>query len=1089
MNQLYKFLSVLCLAGITLVSWAQERSSISGTVRNPAGEALAGISVTNKSTGQAAATDANGRYTIAAAVTDVLVFTSVGYTTTEEVVGDRAVVDVELAEGNAALDEVVVVGYGTQKRANLTGAVSTISSEVIENRPVTNVSSSLAGLASGVTVQQSSGKPGEDGASIRIRGTGSFNDAGPLVLIDGIIGVMDAVNPNDIESMSVLKDASSASIYGAQAANGVILITTKKGRNASPQVTYTGIASIANPSNYPQFVSDYVRHMELFNEGARNIGQTQPYSQESIDAWTAANANPNAVNEFGIPNYVAYPNTDWGDAIFESNVVQNHNVSVLGGGENVNYNVSARILDNPGVMANTGLKRYEGRVNVEAKMAKFLTLGTQTFVSNQHADRGNTANAFNFLRQTTPGLYPIYDGRFGAPTSSDESPGLNNIMVHLRGTDGRNETTRLNTTLYGNVDIIKGLRLESRVNYQSRLQEQTSYTVPTERWNFATNEVIVQLPALSTLTTSQSTNKNYTLTYDNVLRYNTNIGGRHEIGALVGHNEYYYNYYSFSASMMGLIDASITNIGSGTEMNSISGQEYDRSMRSFFGRVNYAFDDKYLFEANIRRDGSSRFGTARKWGNFPSFSAGWRLSEEPFMEGLNPYVQNVKLRASWGKLGNDATQDPNNPAISNYAWQALYGGVNYSFNGVQVVGLRPAKMANPYLMWESMTQTDIGLEFNLINNKLGVETDYYSRYTEGILTVPPIYLTSGTVTGPTMNTADMLNRGVEVGLRWNDKIGNVNYSLGGNFAYNHNVVKQFRGQLEEGWVTDAAGNPVYQSNLSSVSTGSTQRVVEGYGYNEYYLRQRYRGDATYFNTDGSVNINGGPGDGMIRTPEDLAWVNAMREAGYSFSPVNNVGQAQLYYGDFIFADLNGDGIYGNNFDQYFTGKRAEPKYTFGFNAAFSWKGIDFSMLWSGVAGMYYYWNAEGYDNSIVRNGNAVAQRIADDHYYYNPADPSDPGNNINGRFPRLKYNGDAINNTANETWLYNSSYIKLRNVQLGYTFPVSLTQKAGIRTARVFFTGENLFIITSYPGLDPEVGAAIDYPSMRQFALGLNIGF
>lgn len=982
----------------------------------------------------------------------------------------------------------IVVGYATQKKANMTGAVSAISAQQLADRPVTNVSSALAGLAAGVQVRQGSGKPGNDGATIRIRGTGTLNSnaASPLVVIDGIIGVMDAVNPNDIENISILKDAASASIYGAQAANGVILITTKKGKGRAPQIDYTGIASINSYGRYVTFVSDYVRHMELYNEGAFNMNQNLPYSQVSIDKWRAAQQNPNELNAHGIPNYVAYPNTDWASAIFERNIVNNHNLSVRGATENINYNVSARILDNPGLMANTGAKRYEMRANLEAKVASFITMGTQTFASTETIQRGNSEagslGVFNYLRQTTPGLYPLYEGRFGAPTSSDESPGLNNLLTLLYGNDGKNQTSRLNTSLYANVDIIRGLRFETKVNYQTRMQEQTAYAVPIERWDFENNQVLVPLPANNALTTSQSFNKNYTVTFDNVIRYNTSFG-RHDIGVMAGHNEWYYNYYTFGASQIGLIDANITNIGSGTEMATISGEEYDRSMRSFFGRINYAFDSKYLLEANIRRDGSSRFGSDRRWGTYPSFSVGWRFTEEGFLAGLSNYITNGKVRASWGRLGNDAA--------GNYDWQATYGGVNYSFGGNQITGLRQGKMGNPFLQWESVEQTDIGLEFSTLKNRLSVEFDYYNRLTYGILTTPPIPLTAGTISGPTVNTADMLNRGIELSMSWRDKIGNVNYQIGGNISYNRNTVKKFRGTLQEGWTKDADGNDVWMTNLSSVSADANAitQTLEGYGLGEYYIRKLYAGDATYTNADGSVNINGGPKDGMIRTEDDLAWVNAMKDAGYTFSPVNNVSKTQLYYGDFIYADLNGDKIYGNANDRYFTGTRAEPLYTYGFNLAASWKGFDISMIWNGAAGMQYYWNAAVSNNSVLIAGNAVANHIADNHYFYNDTDPNDARTKLDGKFPRLKYGTDNVNNAANNFWLYNASYLKLRNLQIGYTFPASLTERAKIRNARLFFTGENLILITRYPGVDPELGAGFGYPTMRQFSLGLNLGF
>lgn len=1063
------------------VAAADSSIIVKGKVADKKGVALPGVSVLEKGTSNGTVTNENGEFSLKVkSPSAALVLKYIGYETIEAAVREGAM-NITLNESESDLGEVVVVGYGTQKKVDLTGSVATVNSKEIENRSVTNVSSSLAGLAPGVAVRQSSGRPGSDGASIRIRGQGTLNNNDALVLIDGIIGSMDAVNPNDVESISILKDAASASIYGSLAANGVILITTKKGKTGKPQMSYSSVLSITQPTNLPTFVSDYVRHMNLYNEAARNLGQSPVYSQASIDKWTEANKDPNAVNEFGIPNYVAYPNTDWGSEIFEKNIVQNHNLSVMGGSEYVNYNVSTRILNNPGLMHNTGLKRYELRANLEVKVTDFLTLGTQTFGLLQNRQKGNTDNTFNFLRQTTPGLYPLYEGRFGAPSSPDESAGLNNLLVHLYGNGGNEQTSRFNSTVYAKLNIWKGLQLESKINYQMNQFDGTSYSIPLDRWDFSKNIIIVPAGLPNTLGTSFDYNKNYKLTFDNVLRYNTVINKDHSIGALVGYNEYALHYKDVSASKRGLIDATVTTLSSATEMVSTTGGGYDYAYRSYFGRVNYGYKEKYLVEANLRYDGVSRFAENNRWGTFPSFSAGWRLSEEPFLKNINRVFQNLKLRASWGKLGNSN--------IGNYDYMATYGGVNYAFNNAPVIGLAQSKYANADLSWEETTQTDVGLDFSMLHSRLSVEMDYYSRYTDGILTVPPIYLTAGTQAGPTRNTAAVLNRGLEVAVNWRDNKGDFNYSVGANFAYNYNVVDKYKGALKEGWSKNGSGQDVYTSNIGDVSSGGLERIVEGYGINTYYLRNLYSGSGTYFNADGSVNINGGPQSGMIRTPEDLAWVNAMKAAGYSFSPVNTVGKAQLYYGDFIFADRNGDGVYGNTFDQYLTNIRTEPKYIFGLNLSAEYKGIDLSMIWAGMAGMQYYWNAEGYNNSILRNGNATGTRMADDHYYYNADNPDDPGNNINGRFPRLKFNSDAINNTANIFWMDNAAWVRLKNAQIGYTLPRQWTDRLRIAKARVYFTGENLLTFTAFPGLDPELGPNVGYPTMQQYALGLNVNF
>lgn len=1077
-RNIFKFI-LLFLTIIPYCLSAQQKE-IFGTIKDSAGIAIPDVSIHVQNGKSLGVTDEQGFFKLSVSPGTTLVFTSVSFQGATVTIGAENSYDIIMQAKKGDLNEVVVVGYGSQKKVNMTGAVSTVGAKQLANRPVTNISSALGGLATGVSVAQSSGRPGSDGATIRIRGIGTLNNANALIVIDGIIGTMDAVNPNDVASISILKDAAAASIYGAQAANGVILITTKKGTPGKPKFTYTGIFSQARPNRIPSFVTDYVKYMQLYNEGAVNIGQSAPFPQSDIDAWTAAKLDPNKVNAFGYPNYVVYPNTDWGNEIFERNLIQNHNFQVLGGSENISYNLSARYLGNPGIIKNAGQNRYEMRANVEARVSDFLTLGTQTFASTETFGKATVDNVFNYLRQTDPGIYPIYNGIFGGPTSTVEAPGLNNLMVFLYGNGGTNQVTRLNSTLYATIHFLKNLSLTSRFNYQLRQQETTDFTNPIDRYNFNTNTILVQGAAASNLTTSQGFNKDYTYTFDNVLRYNASWM-KHNFSALVGYNEYYYNYYTFSATKTGLIDADITNIGSATTMTNINGDKYDRSMRSFFGRINYNYDEKYLFEANFRRDASSRFGTNNKWGSFPSFSAGWRISEEKFFQNLKNTFQDVKLRGSWGKLGNDAA--------GYYDWQANYSGYNYTFGGTQVVGLASSKIANPNLKWESTTQTDIGLEFSTFKKQLSVELDVYNRTTSGILTTVPLPLTAGNISAPTINGPQVKNKGVEISLNWRGHIGDVNYTVGGNFAYNYNRVSKYKGKLEEGW-SDVNGTQVYNSNIGSVasSASSNTPIVEGHLMNEFYLRQIYRGNGSYKNADGSVNKNGGPKDGMIRTSEDYQWVQDMKSAGYSFSPVNGTGASQLYYGDLIFADLNNDGIYGNTYDRKFTGTSNVPKYVFGFNASFNWKGFDFSMIWQGAAGMQYYWNAEGYDNSIVRSTNQIATRVADNHYYNNLNDANDPNNNLNGHFPRLKLGGDAINNTASDFWLYNANYLKLKNAQIGYTLPNEWIQKIHISSCRVFLSGENLITITPWEGIDPELGAGVGYPTMRQFALGINLG-
>lgn len=1082
-------LSAMTLFSVGAVH-AQQKINVTGQIKDSQGTPLSGVTIREKGGTVSTSTNGSGTYSLSVNSNTTLVISYVGYQNQEIVVSGRNIINVTMVGTSAVIDEVIVVGYGKQKKEKLLGSVSTVDAKQIENRPVTNVSTALSGVAAGVQVKQSTGRPGADGATIRVRGVGTLNNSDALVVIDGIPGSMDAVNPNDIESISVLKDASSASIYGTRAGNGVILITTKKGKaNQKTQLNYSGILSRTKPMGTPEFVSDYVRHMELMNEGTFNLGKPAKFAESTLDLWRKANADPNGVlAASGLPNYIAYPNTDWTDWIYNSSWIQSHNVSATGGSESTNYMLSGRIFDNPGIMKNTGAKKYELRTNISTKIGDRLTIGTNMFASTEDRKKANVDNLYNFLRQSTPGVYPMYDGRFGGAVAAEESTQLNNLMQYLYEPQGMDKVSNFNSTIFANVKIINGLTFETKFNYQTRFREQTGSSIPVDKYSFETNKIVFPKGVAATQVLSQGYENLRTLTFDNVLRYETSIG-KHNIGALLGHNEFKTKWYNFSASKRGVIDPTISNIGTANEMNAIDGNEYETSMRSFFGRVNYDFDSKYLVEFSLRRDASSKFGKDLQAGYFPSVGLGWLLSRESFMKGLEPYVQNVKLRGSWGKLGNDMNNS--DPARENYLPAfAFYGNAGYSFGGSQVGGLELSKFGNRLLAWEESENREVGLEFATFRNKAYVELNYYNKMTSGILVPEQLPLTTGTTGAPIVNSAAMRNSGIELNLTWKDKIGEFSYNIGGNFAYNKNQVTKLKGQLVRGW-NDVNGTNVYSTNIGQVSNavGTNQRNLEGHLFQEYFLRQRYKGDGSYYANGGAVNPNGGPRDGMIRTEADYKWVQDMQAAGYSFSPVNKLGVEQLYYGDFLYADLNGDKVYGNENDQDFTGTSNVPKYIYGINLGFSYKGFDLQMLWSGEGKLQYYWNDEGYSNNIVRDGNGISKRVADDHYFYDPANPSDSRTNISGSYARLKYNGETINNVANNFYLYDADFIKLRNLQIGYTFNSKLTERLHVRNLRVYFSGENLLMFTKFPGADPEIGAGAKYPTMKQYAFGLNFGF
>lgn len=519
-----------------------------------------------------------------------------------------------------------------------------------------------------------------------------------------------------------------------------------------------------------------------------------------------------------------------------------------------------------------------------------------------------------------------------------------------------------------------------------------------------------------------------------------------------------------------------------TDMVSITGGTEDYASRSFFGRVNYGYKSRYLFEANVRYDGCSRFALSSRWGLFPSFSAAWRMSEETFMMRSRSWLDNLKMRVSWGKLGNNA--------VGNYSYMALYDKVNYVLGNSAVTGLAATSISNPLLKWESTEITDVGIDLAGLKNRLSIELDGYYKYTDGILYRPVMYYTMGQKNAPFMNIAAVRNTGFEISADWNDRIGEVDYYVKGNFTYNVNEVTKYKGKYEAGWIDDN-GEKIYRSNIGDVSTGSDTRVLEGKKMNEYYLLNPYKGDGSYFNQDGSVNVNGGPKDGMIRTEWDMEWVQSMVSEGYIFYPNQSIDKSKIWYGDYIYADTNGDGIYGNAYDKNFTGSSSLPKYNFGFQLGAAWKGFDVSMNWAGSAGFELLWGPyTGYNSPGTRIGYGLMKDIVKDHYFYDADNPDDSRTNLYAKYPRLTCNESSSQNHQKSTlYLYNGNFLKLKNLTVGYTLPSVLAKKIYTQSIRFYFSGENQLTITSFLGQDPEIGSSPGYASIRQIAFGTNITF
>lgn len=1056
------------------------RRTLTGAVRDVKGEPLPGVSVLVPGTTTGTITDENGLFSFSVPEgTASLEVSSIGFkTVTVSLVDGKNSYDVTLAEDEQLLEEVVVVGYGTQKKVNLTGSVSAVSFETIESksRPMFNASQALAGAAPGLQVMQGSGDPYAENFSVLVRGNGTLNSSGPLVLVDGMEQSLGNVDANDIATISILKDAASCAIYGNRGANGVILVTTKNGSDGKVSVSYNATFSYDQPFKLVKTISNYAKYMELMNESAVNVGSAAPFSDITINQWREAEKDPNGIAGSGYPNYVAYPNTDWYDVIYRDAWMQKHSISVNGKEKRTGYSMSLSYTDNPGIVENSGYKRYMGRVNLYSDVTSWLRLGTRIWGYQTDCEKSNTGSISSMdTQKMVPGVYPYYNGMYGAPEANEEDPQSHNPLWDMNLSRGYAKKNQLFTDFYGKIKFLKHFSYDIDLYYKDFRDEIQSVDTDYGKYSFSTDQWVAAPKSPSELYTSMTHNREDHYKLTQILNYAQTVG-RHDIAAMVGYEEQHFvQKYSWHTKM-GLQDASIGDSDSAATPYSSGGFGTEWGARSVFGRVNYAFDERYLFEANLRADASSRFSPENRWGFFPSFSAAWRINKEAFMSDAHG-VDNLKLRLSWGTLGNNA--------IGNYEWQSIYSNAKYVFGNSLATGVAISSIANRSLTWESTQISNVGIDFGFLDNRLTGTVDGYYKLTTGILYKPDMYFAMGTASGPRENIANVTNCGVEVELGWRDRIGDFDYSIKGNFSYNRNRVSKYKGRLEEGWKDD-----VYVSNLGDVSTGGTTRIIEGHEINEWYLPDVYKGSGNYFNSDGSVDKNGGPRDGMIRTVDDLKWVKAMIAEGYQFYPSQRVAKDALWYGEYIYADANDDGIYGNSYDSVFQGSSSTPKYNYGIQFSLGWKGIDFSMNWTGAAGFSIYYYRLASNSSATIKGYAIGDKVANDHYFFDPKNPDDPRTNLTSKQPRLSLlSGNDQSSASSSLHLEKGDFLKLRNVTLGYTLPKKWTDRIKMQNLRVFFSGENLFAITGFSGLDPEMRTSVGYSTMRQFALGVNVTF
>lgn len=1005
---------------------------LTGEVVDEKGVGLPGVNIRLKNsptTGTTTQNDGRFRFTLPDEP-GILVFSSVGYVTQELAVNpSQTTIRVQLSSDVKALGEVVVVGYGTQKRSDLTGAVSSVSADAVKNLPVRSVNEALQGRAAGVQVTRNDGSPGAS-SDIVIRGVGSIGGMSPLYIVDGIrMGTGNNFNLQDVESIEILKDASAAAIYGAQAAGGVVLVTTKRGTNLDKlTVNFNSYYGVRQPRNLYKLLD------------------TPGY----IKAKQASGVNTSG---WGDPNTL--PNTDWVDEVYTTGREQSYSLSLSGATAKTNYYISANYQREDGTIIDNWFDRMGLRSNADYKINKRLKIGETLYAWKTG---NNPVQTSTFPFRSAP-LVPVYDpgNPYGGWAKTGTFFGGPNLVGNEYVNHMLNETYALEGNVYGDWEIIPGLNF--RTTFGASVFNVKNYKF-TEAYDFGTVKNTIAF-------LGRDINNQRNLTANFVLTYGKTIG-KHDFKVMAGYEAYQSDLSSLHGEAQGF-QVVTYNLAMTTNPSTYkaSGGEFPQTrLLSQFGRINYTFDNKYLFTANIRRDGSDRFGPTNKWGVFPSFSVGWKLSEEAFIRDNLSYVSNLKIRASYGKLGSTSN-------IPQYTYQASYGGAG----GTNILGLPDgsrskgyaltAQLTNQNIKWEQVNQADIGLDLGLFNNRLNFTADWYSRQTRDMIYQVPVPLSAGFSNSSVYtNIGQMSNKGLELAIDYRGKKGDFTYSVSANAAFNRNLVKQLSG---------TNNNPINDGTAGDYLESTVARTQAGRPMSQFY---------------------GYIVDGLFQSDAEVAALNktAQEKAGSTSVFYQAAGTGA---GDLRFRDVNGDGKITID-DKTFIGN-PWPKVTYGLTLNLAWKGIELSALFQGIAGVDVFNGNKYYTQFFVGDYTTTSDIFKTS--FFN-------GGGLTDR-PRVGFSDASGNYVRDPNSNYtrissyvveNGSFLKLRNLQIGYNLPAHLMKSWKMSGLRVYVQGQNLMTLTGYSGLDPEVlgrngttGRGIDtiysYPRTSLLSMGLDVSF
>lgn len=1011
-----------------IIGKAQEASShpekqkkITGRVFDSNGQAVIGANVRVKGGKSGTITDFDGNFTLQADQGNTLIVSFIGFADAVILLNGKNDLAITLKEDTELLDEVVVVGYGTMKKKDLTGAISVVKGSDLASRKTTQLSNALQGSVAGVYVTRDNNAPGSGAAAIKVRGVTTIGETNPLVIVDGVPSNINYVNPNDVESISVLKDAASASIYGSRAAAGVILITTKRAKENDLSLTYNFEYGHEIPTKQPKY-TEVNRFLEMTNELRYNDnkagGWFQAYSEDDQKNWTEYHkTNPNK-----------YPITNWNDWILKSSAPrQSHSLSLVGGSKFIRTNASFNYDKIEGLYADRFYERFMIRVNNDFKIAKFLNAALDASFSRSQTHQPVYNPLGESEMRIIPAVYPAVwsDGRI-----ADGKNGQNPYGKMLKG--GNKDEWYNRVGVKGSIDILpfEGLKLSAIIaptfnfNKEKVFKKAASYTLADDP-----NTIGGYLEGFNSTKLSESRGDNYDVTTQFLANY-TKTFGNHDLNVMAGYENYYYYNEELGASRDQYLLTNFPYLDLGPmDFRDNSGKAFEVAYRSYFGRVMYSYLNKYLFQANARCDGSSRFHKDNRWGTFPSFSAGWVASEEQFIKKANlDWLSFLKLRASWGSLGNERIK-------GYYPYQSAIAFNNTLFyqNGEPLSYMTAAqqKYAIKNISWETTESLNFGLDASFFNNRLRFSSEYYIKTTKDMLLALEIPDYMG-YDNPDQNTGTMTTKGVDIELGWNDQIGELNYSVALNFS-------DFVSKMGNLGGTEFIGDKIKKKG---------SEFDEWYGYLS---------------------------DGLYLTQEEV-----------DNSPKLN---KNVKVGDLKFKDISGpdgtpDGKISSEYDRVLLGGSL-PRYMFGGNVRLDYKGFDLSFAFQGVGKQNARLNSTMMQPLRANWGNMP--RIIDGNYW---SEKNTDEQNAHMKYPRMTY-ANASNNYAamSDYWLFNGKYLRLKNLTFGYTLPTSITEKVSIKKARFYFSANDLFCLSNFPsGWDPEMGVS-SYPITTTLLFGVSINF